>query len=534
MKKRILAFAAATFCAAFVSAQTSEVNKATAGLIGDDMIDNLAFGTEKGEGGIVFAQFDDPYNFKAGFGNWFSDSLWISVYDSWNNSGRLSDSASVTKTYGTTDGVNIDYIDEEKTLSDGTSSSIFNNTLGVGLNFGVFGAQILWDADWTFYDGAYSVNATQGDWGTGTYTTSYEDFDTPTGTRTAYKYDNIQNFMQNNIFTVNFKGAGVENLGAVDFYAKLNKVSFGWYNTTHANDYSNVQNVNGADTTKINASLTNITQTLAPGLEFELGLSLPVLGVIKPSLAFTDSFGMGFKAWNRSKTYTSVVETATQSTTATNDYSAAPGSDFDFANTLTPKFICDFDLGENLTLKAQVSAAIGVVISDDKADTYTYTNTVTRLDKTTGAKTVRKTTVNGAGNQNTNSFTTSIAPDYAIGLVYKANPGKLNLNLGAHVERGSYQWDTTTVTNANINTVTTTEQTDEFGNVTGSKAVAVAAGGTESKTVTYRAPYSTTTSLSLGTTWFISDSVKLDAYYSGSFTSFFTAGRFGLDLCVMF
>lgn len=544
MKKMMLAVAALIFGAAILTAQTSEVKEATSSLIEDGAIDSLAFGTEENDG-LTFVQFNDGANYvNFGWGKWISDSFWLSVYDSWyNNNGSLSNVVYLNKTYGTKDGINVDYTDTRKQNRVGGENWNLDNTFALGLGFGDFATQIKWRADWYQYQRAGTI--TNGDNIFGN-TDSVQDIsdenpNTPAGSKTTTKYDKIKNYTRNNTFTANFKGAGVEDLGDIAFYAQLKSVSFGWNNTTDANNYSNITNVNGKDTGKVTANAAQINNAFTPGLDFELGMTLKEGDIATTKLVFADKFNMSFTGNKANKSYTNTTDTLTTTTTNTTEYSVITGKYLSINNTLTPKFVFDFDIDEKLQLIAQISADIYTGNTNYKADTYKKVVTNKTLDKTTGDYTTNsKTTTTGLYNNGTNkdsnTLTVRLTPSYALGLVYQVNPGKFNLNFGVEVDRAPYNWTVTTTTNPNINTVTVSETTDKLGNTSGSKTVAVINGGQESKTVTYnRNGTGTSTSLRLGGTWFFTENVKLDAYWGNRFTSLFTnTNSFGIDLCVMF
>ena len=538
MKKIMVAVAALLCSAAMLFAQTSVVKTTTSELIEDGAIDSLAFGTEDNDG-LAFVQFNNSasrVNF--GWGKWLADSFWLSIYDSlYNNNNRLSNEKAVDKSYATKDGINIDYTDQTNTYSVGGSRWNLDNIFALGLGFGNFGTQFVWRADW--YLGQQATQIGNGDNVTNgtTTTTSTESYDTATGTKTVTKYDNIKNYDRNNYFTVNFDGAGAKDLGDAEFYVELKSIYFNWENTTAANDYSNITSVYGKETAKVNASVADIQNTFTPGLTFELGFNLPTdYDFVQPKLVFEDSFSMSFKANNQSKKYTNIADILNSTTTTVDEYAINTGDYLYLGNTLTPKFVFDFDISEELTLTAQVSAGIYVGNTKNNVNTYKKVHTVTTLDKTTGDKSINKKTITGrVGGQNTNTLTTKVTPNYDLGLVYQIKPGKCNLNFGVTVSRAPYQWQIKTTTNPNINTVTTTENTDKLGNKSGSKNVDVQTGSTESKSVVYNAPNGTSTSFRIGGTWFFTENVKLDAYYGNSFTNLVNASNsFGIDLCVLF
>ena len=255
-------------------------------------------------------------------------------------------------------------------------------------------------------------------------------------------------------------------------------------------------------------------------------------------LVLEDYYNMSFYGNKQNKSYTTVTDNLTSTTTTTTEYSINTGKHLILGNTFTPKLIFDFDLDEKLQLVGQISAGIYTGYSNNKSNTYKKVVTNKTLDKTTGDYTTNTvtTTTGPSGGQDTNNLTIRVTPEYSLGLVYQVNPGKMNLNFGVNVSRAPYQWKISQTTNANINTVTVTETTDKLGNTTGSKTVDIANGGTESKTVEYSYNGTgTSTSLKLGATWFFTENVKLDVYWANNFTYLFTSDNgFGIDLCVMF
>ena len=112
-------------------------------------------------------------------------------------------------------------------------------------------------------------------------------------------------------------------------------------------------------------------------------------------------------------------------------------------------------------------------------------------------------------------------------------PGKTNLNFGIEVAPGSYSWTTKETTNSNINTITTTKTTDEYGVTGTSKNVQIANNGTETKETTF-VNYGTAANFRLGATWFFTENVKLDVTYGSSFGDVFGTSKFGADICVLF
>lgn len=546
-KKKLLTLACAVFCAAIVTAQTpkSRVNAATAGLIEDGVIDSLAFGNEEGNG-VIFGQYTSNNGLiELGWGNALSDTLWLSVYDGYEMNGTETETETLTKKYGQKDGINIDYVDETRTNASGAANSwSFNNALAVGVGINnTFGVQAVWDANWTNRkDVAHSFSATTGNFDGNTLgTIKSETADSAAGTTTAYEYTNIKNYTNNNTITFNFKGVGIENDGEVPFWAKLNKVSSKLNFTGYGNDYTKSTKYVGQTKESISATGVNETITIVPRVEGEVGFNFKEWGVAKPSLALVENFAIAFKINNYNTSYKTTTNSTASKVTKNIDYERTADKVIDWTNTLTPKFGLDFDLDEKLTLKTEVSAAVGVSLYKTEAGTYKRTTTDKTFNKSTGLYTNNEvTTVEGPlSATNTNRVTTSVTPDFKLGLVYQVIPGKTNINFGVDVAPGAYSWSVTDTTNANINTVTTTVTTDADGNKTTSKAVTVNnqnsyTGSEETRKVT-TSNGDTTATFNIGATWFFTENAKLDVWYSNNFTTLFKdSNSFGVDFSVMF
>jgi len=544
-KKKLLTLACAVFCAAIVTAQTpvSRVNAATAGLIEDGVIDSLAFGNEEGKG-VIFGQYSSANDkIELGWGNSLSDTLWLSVYDGYTMNGDETETETLTKKYGQKDGINIDYVDETRSNASGANNWYFNNSLAVGVGINnTFGVQAVWGADWTNHkDVAHEFSDTTGEFGTTTTSIKSESADSSAGTTTSEEYTNIKNYDNYNTIRFNFKGVGIENDGEVPFWAKLNSVGTGLNFYGNGNDYSSSTKYLGQ--TKESVSATGLSESvyISPFVEGEVGFNFKEWGVAKPSLALVEYFNTSFRINKYNTSYKTTTNTTASKTTKTVDYEETAGKRIYWTNTLTPKFDLDFDLDEKLTLKTEVSAAVGLTMDNTEAGTYKRTTTNKTLNKATGLYTTNSvTTVEGpTSTQNTNSFTTSITPNFKLGLVYQVIPGKTNINFGVDVAPGAYSWQVTETTNANINTVTTTETTDADGNKTTSKTVTVNnqtgyTGSDENRTVT-TSNGDTTATFNIGATWFFTENAKLDVWYANAFDTLFSANNtFGVDFSVMF
>jgi len=542
-KKKLLTVAALAFCAAIVTAATptSQVKKATANLIGDGAIDDLAFGNEEGKG-IFFGQVSSSGNVELGWGKAFSDTLWISLYDGIDINGTEKSKESVTKVYGfnrdSNDEVNYDYFDERpRTLSSDTGNNFkfYNDfAVGVGLN-NKFGVQAVWTADWaekknvalSFGDGGAELSAQ-------TATVKDETTNSSTGLSTSKEFSKIKNFNRKNTITFNFKGAGIEDDDEVAFYAKLNSVYTDLNFNTKSNNYTESTTYLGATKESITADGINQTITIRPGLEAEVGFNLANWGVAKPKVYFQDNFKIGFDIVKDNTNYNKVVETSTTRTTTDKTYEKTPGKKLDWSNTFTPAFVLDFDLLDNLTLKA--GAGVGVNLSQQNVKAYKtkVVTTTTTYNKATGLSSSTTSTVEAGASQDTKTFTTSVNPGIALGLVYGIIPEKTNINFGVAVNPGQYKWTTTETTNSNINTVTTTDSKDINGETSSSRTVSLATAAEEKLEKEFNAG-TTTARFNIGATWFFTENAKLDVYYANDFSGIFNnANTFGIDFAVMF
>ncbi|MBR4629527.1 MAG: hypothetical protein IKO57_03655 [Treponema sp.] len=538
MKKCVTTLFALAATAGIVSAlPDSKVNVGTAGLISDDAIDSLNFGLEDKKG-IVFTA-TNATNVEAGWGQYLSDALWLSVYDGYNFNGSSSEKESITHSYGTTDDVNVDYIDTARTLTVGSGSKNFYNTLafGIALNKSI-GFQPYWTASWNTYQTPSTFTAGSALGGTTTTTESSTE-STQTGTNTNTEYTDIKNKTRNNTFGVKFNGIGTPKLlGDREFYVALNEISFNTSVTKRSGDYSTSTVVNGTTTSDISADGIYKTAYYTPSIDFELGLFLGQFGPAKTSFVLGNVFDMTFEGNESNTHHTSVTNNATTRTTVSTDFERSYGDYFAWHNEIAPRVDFDFDLNERLTLKTRAKFAVGFGHTTNDDDTTDVTTTTTAYNKETNTTTVtRRHVKSGVGNQNSDVFETTLAPEFDLGVVYQAVPEKFNINFGLAVETGTFTWTKTNKTNANENTVTTTTYTDELGNTTSTTAVTVANAGTgTAETSEYSFNNGTTSAyVYLGGTWFFSEDVKMDFYYSNSGTSFFSnTNGFGIDFSIRY
>jgi len=548
-KKKLLTLAALAFCAAIVTAQTvptSLVKEATAGLIEDDAIDSLPFGNEDGKG-IVFGKYVTGNNGKIelGWGNAFGDALWLSIYDAIAITGDEEKTESVTKAYGFSydDGVNVSYTDERpRTTSSATGNSFnFRNdfAVGVGINNKI-GVQVGWYANWTEKKDVASAITAGSALGAETATIKSDTTDSSTGITTSYKYDKIKNYRRNNVIAFGFKGIGIEDDGEVPFYANLKNVYSSLNFDTKSNNYSWSKDYLGATKESITADGINQTITIRPGVKAVAGFNFAEWGVVKPSVSFEEDFNIGFDIVKNKTNHNDVTESNTDTrTTVDTTYEYKPGKKLSWTNTLTPKVGFDFALLDQLTLKAAASAAIQLNQNNTNAGTSKKVATTTTYTRSTGLSTVQTVTTDDGDARNTKQFTTTVTPEIDLGLVYAVIPEKTNINFGVKVAPGAYSWKTTETTNSNINKVVTTENKTAEGVTSSSTAVTLPnnnANPAAAETLKKEFDAGTTSAtLHIGATWFFTEDVKFDVYYSNAFGSLFgNSNTFGAEFSVKF
>lgn len=533
LKKKLVTIVAAAFCVALVTAQSSAVNNVTTGLIGDGAIDSFKFGTEDGSG-VIFGQYNhdgrpdhlDEQVF-LGWGNLLSDTLWLSVYDAWNFKNASATETATAKNEPTADdGINVDFTKTTRKV-EGMNSNCIVNTLGIGAGINnTLGFQLVWDADYEVIKNPL---------------TKEEINDPGTGNNTKNEWTKFANNKIKNNFTVNFKGVGIENLGDIAFFAKLNKVYFKWESTNLTGDYTASITTNGKTTSETTFTRKDTKNTLTPGLIFDLGLNVIDNDIATVKFVYEDDFSMSFKPSTYESTNTlKTLETATETTTTSSD-KVEYGKYLQWSNKFEPKLAAEFNVAKPLKLKAQLALPVTLTQTIDEVGKYESTTQKETFNRTNGYSypSSPKTTITGkyqnsdGETQNKTVFETKIAPKLSAGFVYEVTPGKFNVNFGVSAQP-KYTWTTTTKTNANINTVTVTETKDDLGNVTTSKKVTVNnIGDDETKKTELKTDMDT--EINLGATWFFTENVSFDAYILSSFgNDLFSLTRAGASVTVKF
>lgn len=552
LKKKLVTIVAAAFCVAFVTAQQSGVNKVTTGLIGDGAIDSFKFGTEDGSG-VIFGQYNnEDKQVVLGWGNLLSDTLWLSVYDAWNfKAASAQETATAINNAQADDDINVDYTTTTRKV-EGRNYNQIVNTLGIGAGINnTLGFQLVWDADYLVYKNPAAGGDTP-NWGenaisedSGSKRLIKEEVNEPNnGLNKKKEWTKFANNNINNNFTVNFKGVGIENLGDIAFFAKLNNVSFDWKSTNRTGDYTESETTNGKTTSETTITGKNTINTLTPGLNFDLGLNVIDNDIATVKFVYEDDFSMSFKpSTNEStKTVKNPIASASTETTTTNSYKVEYGKYLKWENKFEPKLAAEFNVAKPLKLKAQLALPVTLTQTIDEVGKYESTTQVETFDRTNGYSYLSspKTTITGkyqnsdGETQNKTVFETEIAPKLSAGFVYEVTPGKFNVNFGVSAQP-TYTWTTTTKTNANINTVKVTETKDEVGNVTTSKTLVTVENDGVDETKKTDLLTSCPTEINLGATWFFTENVRFDAYILSSFdTNLFYLSRAGASVTVKF
>lgn len=528
LKKKLVTIVAAAFCVALVTAQSSAVNNVTTGLIEDGAIDSFDFGTEDGSG-VIFGQYNNAsQQVVLGWGNSLSDTLWLSVYDAQNFvDASATETATAINNAQADDDINVDYTTTTRKV-EGRNANKISNLLGIGAGINnTLGFQLEWVANYRVHKNPAAPD--EPNWGTnpivssnGLYSAIKEEFNNPdNGENTKKEWTKFANNDIFNSFTVNFKGVGIENLGDIDFFAKLNKVYFYWDSINRTGDYTKSITTNGKTTSETTITGKNTENTLTPGLIFELGLNVIDNDIATVKFVYEDNFSMSFKpSTNESTKTVKTLETATETTT-TNSYKVEYGKYLQWSNVFEPKLAAEFNVAEPLKLKAQLALPVILTQTIDDADKYEKVSQTEIFDRTNGYSYLsdsnpKKTETgrydpNGSAVQNSDIFSTYFAPSLSVGFVYEVTPGKFNVNFGAYAQP-VYYWTTTTRTNANINTVEVTETKDNRGNVTTSKTVDAGIDNNKPETKTTALTTSMNAGINLGATWFFTENVSFDAY----------------------
>lgn len=362
--------------------------------------------------------------------------------------------------------------------------------------------------------------------------------DPDNGVNTKKEWTKFANNDIKNKFTVNFKGVGIEDLGDIAFFAKLNNVSFDWESTNRTGDYTESETTNGKTTSEITITGKNTINTLTPGLNFDLGLNVIDNDIATVKFVYEDEFSMSFKPITNESTKTKKTPGIAEEITTTNSYKVEYGKYLKWSNKFEPKLAAEFNVAKPLKLKAQLALPVTLTQTINDADKYEKVSQTETFNRTYGYSELnKKTTETGREGtaKNSDEFITEIAPKLSAGFVYEVTPGKFNVNFGVSAQP-TYTWTTTTLTNANINTVKVEEEKDKDGNVKTSNPV-VTAGVNNGEPETKTTVLSTTcpTKINLGATWFFTENVSFDAYILTSFNeNLFDLGTAGVSVTVKF
>lgn len=539
MKKpnlRVLALAAGilTMGGAFAQTPASNTNTVTSGLIEDEIVDQLDTGVE-GKDFLFFGGYGlNTRQIQLGAGKFFGKGMWFSLYDGYFTDANTTEEESVKKDAVATDGVNIDYTDNSATANTSGSSRIKNDLAFSMYLFNKIGGTAYWNMDSTSYKGYAATDPTGAlEDKYGSTTTNDDTENHADGTASDKTYTALENKKSTNTFGINFNGIRTPDLfGDLKFYVSLGSVQLTmekrYINLAYSTKTSlNGSPVDGDDKKHPEYSGTYKYMTFTPSLSGELGMTLPKMwDCVTPEFTLGETFAMAFKS--NSNTYNYAENTANNSTSLvrkTTDYNMNQGKYLGWKNTMTPKFVFDFDFTERLELKASVSTPFSLEGVSTGADSYTTKETIRTTTVATGEVTTTETVTTGGTARNTDTFTTTLTPSFAMGFVYKVVPEKFNINMGVTASTGSLTWKKTTTTNSNIPEVRTTTFTDAYGHTTTTSVVntptngdGVGAGDATAESQQHNFTAATPSATArIGFTWFFGDKAQVDAFLiSGS------------------
>lgn len=529
-KTKVLLLAAAGVLmagGAFSEAPSSNTKTVTGGLIEDGLVDSFDTGVE-GKDTLFFGSYGmSDGTIRAGYGKRFNPKLWISLYDGWYmNAGTQTEETS-KKDSVSLDGVNTDYTDSSASAQVSGNSRVKNNLAFSTYLDNKIGGTFYWNIDSSNLQGYAATDPTgmiQDKSGTTTTKDSSENHED--GTTSLTEYSTLENKKSENTFGINFNGIQTKYLmGERKLYFKLNTFQFtkssrfidlAWNTKTTLNSST----IDSSEQPSYKGTYNYNTYT--PYLEVEAGFSFKkIWDCVTPQFTLTEGFQMSFRSNENTYTYSkNTANTALLNTRQTTSFKMDQGDYSNWKNTLTPRFDFDFDLGENITLKTRAQAGISLSNTFTGADKYTTITTTRTKDLTNGDTTVtKKITTSGAASE-TEIFTTTVSPEFDLGLVYRVIPGKFNINVGVSASSGSLEWKKTVKTNSNIPETSVTTFTNTAGEttVTGKSYTAKNGDGAgkddaeeEKQTNSFSAATPDATAR-FGFTWFLGEKAQLDSY----------------------
>ena len=533
MKRILLTAAAALVLTGAVFAQKSNTKKATAGLISDQIVDNIQTGTED-DTILFFTGYNhDDQQAEIGLGYQFGP-LWLSIYDGYYFKASESTTDKVHTDSVALDGVNKDYTDETETAT-WTLDDTFKNKLRVSGFFNhQIGASFYWDADnkkYTF--GSLNPTASLVSETSGTTTTLSSDEDHAAGTTSKTEWDTLEYYNNKNAFGLDFNGVETPKIGGVEFYVALDTIEVALNETARKAAYTKRYTKNGSTvgaTANENYDGEYNDLAITPLLEFELGLKLGRLfDMVDTSFVLIEDFAPTFYSYTNTYDTKKVTDTTATKTTETTSFEATADDRFDWSNTLTPRFNFVWDAGERFTVKTRIN--LPVTLTSEHAGAYEYEKTTKTAiyDKATGETKYTTTKVTGAGDTGStatgnslydyDSFTTEVDPEFDLGVVYQLYPGKFNVNLGAKLKPGKLTWIKTEKTVSGTGTKTTQTSTDAHGNTTvtsvsykGANGDTAASGDnmTDDEVTNEFTSGAVSGEAYIGGTWFLNDNLQLD------------------------
>ncbi len=529
MKKIVkTALAAVLVCfssSLFAAEPESFLKDTTFGLFEDEVVDNFAWGLDDTDG-LVLGGFrtttaNNKY-FNIGAGAWIG-SLWYSIYDTGTFKQDKSTTETVKNDVVAKDGVNTDYVNNDKTTAKthDTNNGI-RNDLYFSFSTGDWGIQSYWKI----------VDTTSGNYGK---QTSYTEDKAAGTSRTTETKNSPRN--ATNTFGAYFNGIGTDS----DLFVRLDQFEVAWYRNASNSSSSDVFKQNGATVTDATAGYNSretktisTYNTITPKVVGTFGMALPDFGSMTTQLLVKEEFKSTFGFHKFNETSTTVIENINEKTTEKGTRVSNQKMDFSWENTITPKFVFDFDVGERLSVKASAGAGIKVSgVTNNKAYTGTTTWNITSYDKVTKLTTKGYSkSVNqwGTANQQLEKvLTTEVTPDTTLALVYQVKPEKFNLNIGVNWKPGTFTWKNTTKTNQPVKQTSYSEYTTEAGEkyvqedseswVNRGDGPVAGDVTAETKTTEFNVSDAAEPVLKVGATWFMTEKASLDIAYTAGFAT---------------
>ena len=473
-KVLFLSLAAGTIFAgstAFAQVPSSNTKTVTSGLIEDGLVDVIDTGIEGKS--IFFGGYERGSGLiEAGYGSYFGDGLWLSLYDGWFMNASETKTESVTNDGVALDGVNTDYTDVSKSAETEGSKSIKNNLAFSAFFNNKTGGTLWWNTVRTKYSG-YSSSDPAGviTPSSGKTVTSSSEESHAENTASKKEYSSLENKDSADTIGITFNGVRADFTEDTKAYVKLNQVSLAYTNRYIDLAWKTDSTVNASAIDAKKHPLYSGTYDFSkytPYVEFEGGFTMKkIADFITPSFVLIEGFKMSFRNNENTFNYKELTTNTNSTLVSKNtDYSLSAGDYLEWSNTETPRFNFAFDAGQGITLKARAQAAVPFSGKSTSADKYTTTVTTSTTDRLTGLTTLSRTVTEEGDSTEEDVFAVDVNPVFSLGMVYEVIPEKFNISFGVTASSGTLSWTKTTRKNSYIPSVSTTTYTNEAGETT--------------------------------------------------------------------